>query len=123
MSGEGEDQDAAPRPLGLAIVRGVHTAIYAVMTASTLALLYAGFTGARGGWLGLALGLLAAESVIFVASGMKCPLSALAVRYGARPDGLFDTFIPERITRHTFHVFAPLMLLGVVLLAVRWWTR
>jgi hypothetical protein len=38
----------------LAIIRGIYTAIYLVM-ASTLALVYAGATGASGWWLGTAL--------------------------------------------------------------------
>jgi hypothetical protein len=104
----------------LTAVRAVHTAIYAVMTAATAYLLYAALAGARGPWLWISLGLLAMESAIFVGSGFKCPLSAVAVRYGAGEGLLSDTFLPERLTRHTFHIFAPLILLGVALLSVRW---
>ncbi len=32
----------------------------------------------------------------------------------------FDTFLPERITRHTFRFFGTLMLVGLVLLALGW---
>ena len=39
----------------LTIIRGIHTAIYLVMASSTLALVYAGATGASGWWLGTAL--------------------------------------------------------------------
>ena len=60
----------------LALVRGVHTAIYVVMAISTFVLLYAGVTGAQGGWLWVALGLLAIEVIVFAVSGMKCPVSA-----------------------------------------------
>jgi hypothetical protein len=66
----------------LALVRGVHTFIYIVMATPTL-VLYAGLTGAHGWWLGVALTLLAVETVVFAGSGMKCPLTALAVGYGA----------------------------------------
>lgn len=106
----------------LAVVRGVHTVIYAVMTASVLAMLYAGISGAKGAWLWLALALVAVESVVFVANGLRCPLTALVVRY--TPDGrqVSDTYLPERITRYTLAVFGPLILVGLVLLALRWWS-
>jgi hypothetical protein len=60
--------------------------------------------------------------VVFTASGLRCPLTAVAARYGAARLGVADTFLPERLTRHTFHVFGPLIALAVCLLAARaWW--
>lgn len=104
----------------LALIRAVHTAIYLVMAASTFAVVYAGVTGAGGSWLWVALGLLGVEVVVFVGSGMRCPLTALAVRCGAETGHVFDTFLPERITRYTFRFFGSLMAVGVLLLAARW---
>jgi len=105
----------------LALVRAVHTVIYLVMAGSVFVVLYAGLSGAHGGWLWAAAALVGVESLVFVGSGMKCPLTAVAVKYGARASGTFDTFLPERLTRYTFRVFAPLVLLGGLLLAARWW--
>jgi len=103
-------------------IRAVHTAIYFVMASASLAALYAGVTGARGPWLWLAVGLVAVETVVFTANGLRCPLTALAARYGATSLGVSDTFLPERMTRYTFHVFAPLILVAIVLLIARaWW--
>ena len=107
-------------PQRLAVVRAVHTAIYIVMAVSTFILVYAGLTGAHGPWLWAALVLLGIESVVFAGSGMKCPLTGLAVRYGARKGYAFDTFLPERATRYTFRFFGTVMAVGLVLLAVRW---
>jgi hypothetical protein len=105
----------------LALVRLVHTAIYLVMAGSVFVVLYAGLTGAHGGWLWAAAALVGVESIVFVGAGLRCPLTALAVKYGAGAGETFDTFLPERMTRHTFRVFAPLVLLGFLLLAARWW--
>ena len=107
----------------LALVRALHTAIYLVMASAVFVVLYAGITGAHGVWLWVATALAGIESLVFAASGLKCPLTAIAVKYGAKTgEGeFFDTFLPERVTRHTFHVFAPLMLVGVILLAIRAW--
>ena len=90
------------------------------MAASTLLLVYAGLTGAAGWWLWVALGLLAVETMVFAGNGMKCPLTSLAVSYGAEKGYAFDTFLPEQAMRHTFRFFGSLMLVGLVLLALRW---
>jgi hypothetical protein len=103
----------------LALVRSLHTAVYLVMVASILVLLYAGASAYVGPWLWIALGLLAAETAVFVGNGLKCPLTTLAVRYGAVSGYAFDTFLPERVTRHTFRFFGSLMVIGLVLLAAR----
>jgi hypothetical protein len=104
----------------LAIVRSVHTAIYIVMAVSTFVLLYAGITGWRSVWLWVAMAMLGVEVIVFVGSGMKCPLSALAVKYGAGTGHVLDTFLPEPVTRYTFRFFGAIMLLGLILLVARW---
>lgn len=104
----------------LQLVRTVHTAIYLVMAVATFALAYAGVTGTQGAWLWVALSLLTVESVVFVGNGMRCPLTALAVRYGAETGYVFDTFLPERATRYTFNFFGTVMVVGLCLLILRW---
>jgi hypothetical protein len=49
-------------------------------------------------------------------------LSPLAARYGATSLGVSDIFLPERMTRYTFRIFAPLIFAAIVLLTARaWW--
>lgn len=104
----------------LAFIRTIHTAIYLVMAASTFVLIYVGVTGAQGTWLWIALVLLVIETVVFVGNGMRCPLTALAVRYGAETGYVFDTFLPEQATRYTFTFFGTVMVVGLGLLLLRW---
>ncbi|MGE4055999.1 MAG: hypothetical protein AB7F99_14480 [Vicinamibacterales bacterium] len=104
----------------LAWIRTIHTAIYLVMAASTFVLLYAGLSGRQGPWLWAALVLLAGETVVFISAGMKCPLTPLAVKYGATTGHVFDTFLPERMTRYTFRFFGTVMATGLLLLGARW---
>lgn len=104
----------------LQLVRIVHTAIYAVMVVAIAVLLYAGITGYSDAWLWVSLGLVAIEGVVFFGNGMRCPLTALAVRYGADKGHAFDTLLPERFTRYTFRFFGSLTAVAVVLLALRW---
>jgi hypothetical protein len=88
------------------------------MSASTFALLYAAIAGVRASWVWVALGLLMIEITVFVGSGMKCPFTAAAMRYGARLGD--DTFFPEPITRHTLRFFSPLIVISLLLLTARW---
>jgi hypothetical protein len=104
----------------LTLVRTAHTVVYVVMVAAILVLLYAGVTGYDGALLWASLGLVGVESAVFAGNGLKCPLTALAVRYGAETGVAFDTFLPESVTRHTFRFFGSLMAIGLLLLAVRW---
>ena len=104
----------------LAAIRVVHTVIYVVMAAATFTLLYAGVTGQSGWWLWVALALLTGEIAVFAGSGFKCPLTALAVKYGASTGHVFDTFLPVYYTRHTFRFFGTVMTVGLLLLALRW---
>ena len=103
----------------LALVRALHTAIYLVMAGAVFVVLYAGVTGAHGPWLWAAAGLVVLESLVFAASGLKCPLTAVAVKYGAARSNPADTFLPERFTRLTLRIFGPLILIGFCLIAVR----
>jgi hypothetical protein len=104
----------------LSVVRTLHTVIYVVMCVAIFVVLYAGATGARGWWLWMALALLALETAVFAGSGLRCPLTGAVARYAeGRP--VSDTYFPERFTRHTLAIFGPLMAIGVVLIAVRFW--
>jgi hypothetical protein len=105
--------------LRLALVRAVHTAIYVVMAGSVFAVFYAGLVGAHGRWLFVALALVAIEIVVFVGNGLKCPLTAIATKYGAAPGA--DTFLPERLTRYTLTFFGPLIAISLIMLLARWW--
>ncbi|MCB0188224.1 MAG: hypothetical protein KDE31_28340 [Caldilineaceae bacterium] len=104
----------------LALIRALHTTIYLVMAVATFVLVYAGLTGSQGVWLWFALTLLAIETVVYLGNGMRCPLTALAVRYGAEKGYVFDTFLPERATQYTFNFFGTVMVVGLGLLLLRW---
>ena len=106
-------------PQRLAVIRAVHTAIYVANAAAILMIDYAAVTGRTGPWLTVALVLAAIEVVVFVGSGMRCPLTAVAVKYGADHGAIFDTFLPERLTRNTLRIFGPLLAVGLALLGAR----
>ena len=86
-------------PQRLALVRGVHTFIYIVMATSTLLLVYAGLTGDQGWWLWV-VGAPSCRDRRVRGQRDEVPHLTLAVSYGAEKGYAFDTFLPERATRH-----------------------
>ena len=103
-------------PTKLALIRTVHTIIYLVMACSVVLIFVSGIVRYRGVWLTASLVLISIEAVVFLGNRMRCPLTALAQRYGATKGYAFDTFLPERATRHTFRFFGGLLVAGVALL-------
>ena len=89
------------------------------MAASVVGILLSAIVGYRGPWLTAALIFVGIEVVVFVASGMRCPLSDLARSYGAEKGYVFDTFLPESLAQYTFRFFGVLLALGLVGQALR----
>lgn len=104
----------------LAIVRAIHPVVFAVMFAAAFELLYAGITGAYGWMLWAALLLIATEGVAFAANGLECPLSTMALRYGAREGHVLDVFLSPRFVKVTFRLGATIAASGTALLVLRW---
>jgi hypothetical protein len=115
----GASAEGIPVVRKLAIVRWVHSVVYLVMAGATLWVVYCGIVGRRDRSLAVAAGLVAFEGIIFFANRMRCPLTALAQRYGDPTGHVGDTLFPERCTRYTFRVFGTLYALGLLLVALR----
>ncbi len=103
-------------PTRLAIVKIVHTIIYVAMASATLYVFYCGVTGRRDRVLPLAAALVAFDGVVFFANGRRCPLTALAQKYGDPKGYVGDTLFPETCTRHTFRAFGTLYAIGLILI-------
>ena len=100
------------------IIKLVHTIIYVAMVWAVFFLLYAAITKSYDFPFWVALGLLLAESVVFAASGMKCPLTSLAKKYGDPKGYVGDLFIPEKYAKYTFRVFGSLFFLAIIILII-----
>lgn len=86
------------------------------MVVAIFYILYAAIVGAFGILLYISLGLLALEGIVFFGNGMKCPLTALAKRYGDPKGYVGDTLFPERCTKYTFRVFGSILLIALLIL-------
>lgn len=103
----------------LTIIRATHTVIYLVMASSVIYIFTAGLLGFFNNFVVLAFILVGIEGIVFIGNGLKCPLTSLAVRYGAKKGYVFDMFLPEKATKYTFRFFGTLLVIGVLLLIVR----
>ena len=80
----------------LIVIKSLHTAVFLLMSASILYILYCGLTRTYDGPLVIALAAVTIESLVFLVNGRRCPLTALARRYGAATgDGwTADIYLP-----------------------------
>jgi hypothetical protein len=76
-------------------------------------LLFAALTAYSGPLVITGATAVVIEVAVFTAIGFKCPLTNLARKYGAEEGKgyVFDTVLPERITRQTFRVFGTMLAL------------
>ncbi|PZU01442.1 hypothetical protein [Brevundimonas sp.] len=116
---ESEISPRAPADLMIEAVRGLHTLIYAVMTGATAMLIFVAITGEALATLSVIGPLLAAEIGLFVMSGLSCPLTTVVNRLAQGQACVPDTYLPERLTRHTFVIFGPVLAVALMLLAAR----
>ena len=103
----------------LFLIRTFHTTIYIILAVSVVFLLVSALLGYVGPLLLVALLCIGIEVIVFVASGMKCPLTDVAKKYGAEKGYAFDTFLPESLTKYTFRFFGVLLVIGPIVLALR----
>src|SRR5438128_180389 len=93
----------------LFLIRTFHTTIYIILVVSVVFLLVSAIIGYFGPLLLAALLFIGIEVIVFVASGMKCPLTDLAKKYRAEKGYVFDSFLPESLTKYTFRFLGLLL--------------
>jgi hypothetical protein len=104
-------------------IKVVHTVIFALLSACVVLVLYSGVANWITAWTWGALLLLSVESIVLVASGWRCPLTALAERLGATEGAVADIFLPRWLADRIFPVCGSLFAIACAILAARLWTR
>lgn len=103
----------------LAAVKLLHTAVWALMAASILALPVLGWMQ-RFDWA-LALSVIVlGECAVLAMNGGKCPLTGVAARYTDERADNFDIYLPLWIARYNKQIFGTLFLAGEVFVVCRW---
>ena len=95
--------------------------MFLVESAAICYILYSGVFNVRGTGLLIAVVVVVAEIVVFVANGTRCPLTKLARRLGdpTGNDFVADTFLPERFARLIPFACGGLAFVGLLLVLLR----
>jgi hypothetical protein len=96
-------------------VKAVHSLIYFSIEFCTGYLIYAGMTGHENRRTGIAAGVVAAESLIFVGNRCRCPLTGLAEDLGATRGSVTDIYLPRWLASNLVPIHVPLLALALYL--------
>ncbi|HKM86823.1 MAG TPA: hypothetical protein VJW96_11490 [Terriglobales bacterium] len=103
-------------------IKLLHTAIWAIMAASILALPWAGWVGQFRWAFGLTL-LILGECLVLGLNRGRCPLTDMAARYTDDRTDNFDIYLPLWLARYNKSIFGFLFLVGELVVLWRWARR
>ena len=99
----------------LKAVKTFHTFAWFTIEACMVYVLYAGVRGRTDRKVGLAAGVVTAETLVFAANGFHCPLTAVAKDLGDATGSVTDIYLPKWFARNLPAIHVPLILLAVFL--------
>lgn len=100
-----------PRPAAVTAIKAFHTLAWLSIESCVVYVLYAGLRGRTDTSVGIAGGIVAGEVLVFAGSGFRCPLTALAERYGAQSGSVTDIYLPRWFAHNMPAIHAPLLVL------------
>jgi hypothetical protein len=103
-------------------IKLLHTAIWAVMAASILALPWLGWFGKFRWAFGLTL-LIIGECLVLAFNGGRCPLTDMAARYVDDRACNFDIYLPLWLACYNKVIFGFLFVAGELVVLRRWARR
>jgi hypothetical protein len=103
------------RARALAAVKGFHTAAFFSIGGCLAYLLYSGLTKRSDRRAAIAAAVVAAETLIYVGNGMRCPLTEVAERLGAESGSVSDIYLPDWAVSHLAEITAPIFAEAIVL--------
>jgi hypothetical protein len=103
------------RSSALAGVKLVHTLAWFSIESCMAYVLYAGFAGKSDRRAAVAAGVVAGETLVFAANGLRCPLTTLAENLGAESGSVTDIYLPSWLADNLPAIHVPLIGLAVFL--------
>jgi len=106
-------------PSALRVVKIVHTAVWAVIAASILALpLVAWHQHFRVA--AFLIAIVSIEIVVLLINRFRCPLTDVAARYTDDRDDNFDIYLPLWLARYNKKIFGVLFVTGLLFTLLMW---
>ena len=106
----------------LVAIKSIHTLIFLFMSACIVYVLYAGLTRTYDATLIVALAAVIVETAVYLLNGRRCPLTAMAKRYGDQTgnDWIADIFLPAWLAPYIPPVCGGLFVAGLLALVINW---
>jgi hypothetical protein len=104
--------------VAVAVLKTVHTMIFAGELSAILWLVVSGLIGRRDRTVGIAAAAVAGEAAVFLANDGVCPITPLTERMGAAHGAASDIFLPDAVARTT-PVWSTALLVAAGLLHLR----
>jgi len=105
--------------LTVAHIKVIHTIIFALLSGCVLYVLASGAINRITFWTWGAAVAIVIEGLVLLASGGRCPLTAVAERLGAADGSVSDIFLPRWFADRIFPICTALFLIGCALVAAR----
>jgi hypothetical protein len=107
------------RAASLALIKTVHTVVWAFFAGCVLAIPIASLLGEHrvAAWLS---GIVFLEVLVLLFNRMRCPLTTMAEQFMDERRDNFDIYLPERLARNNKLLFGTLYVAGVLFAAARW---
>ena len=115
MESSGSELQQRSADLALAVIKGTHTLIWFTVEVAMGWVLLAGLMKRSDRRAAAAGTVVATESLIFLANGARCPLTAIAESLGAEHGSVTDTYLPKWLSRSLPAIHVPLVALAVFL--------
>lgn len=106
----------------LVAIKAVHTLIWAFFAACIFAIAPLAWLG-RYGYAAALIAVVFVEVLVVLASGGRCPLTAVAARYTEDRRHNFDIYLPEWLARYNKLIFGSVYACGALLTVVLWSLR
>lgn len=103
-----------PKP-ALVAIKGLHTLAWFSIETCMIYLLYAGLARRSDRRAAIAGAVVGGESVIFAASGFRCPLTSVAERLGAQRGSVTDIYLPKWFAHNLPAIHVPLLVVAALL--------
>lgn len=102
----------------LIAIKLTHTAVWLVMAAACLYILYAGIFNITSIWLWICISLIALESLVLLINKWTCPLTDVALRYTEAKGDNFDIYLPNLIAKYNKLIFGSIFATGLILVII-----
>ena len=113
----GHERQAGRSNAALAAIKVIHTLAWFSVESCMAYVLYAGFARQSDRRVAMAAGVVAGESLIFVANRCRCPLTQLVEWLGTERGSVTDIYLPGWFAHNLPAIHAPLIVLAVFLYA------